>query len=76
MAKSSGNQDCLQTSLRFTLPLLNGASKYQGQMIVFKLNSLVDFLESKSEDFTTTQSRRFLVSKQKVEADAKHFFTS
>lgn len=48
--------------------------KYQGQIIVFKLNSLVDFLENKSEDFTATQSRRFL-ARNKSRGKRKISFT-
>ena len=49
--------------------------KYQGQVIVLKLNSLVDFLEGQPEDFTATQSRRFL-ARNKGRGRRKIFFTS
>lgn len=49
--------------------------KYQGQVIVSKLNSLVDFLEGKSEYFTATQSRRFQ-ARNKGRGRRKIFFAS
>ena len=49
--------------------------KYQGQVIVFKLNSLIDFLGGNSEDFTTTQPWRFL-ARNKGRGRRKISFTS